>query len=95
MIKKRFKSEQRVQKRVYRSTPVTKDFLEKKFIIESLSQIPLDELKQLVNFEYFDPSDKSLWNKSYEQDKFLNSLSNQDCDLMRMDLIIHKRVKHD
>lgn len=89
----RFKAEQTVFKNQYRYSNIPKEYVEKRFIIDSLSKIPLDQLKHLVNFQYFDPNDETLRGKSREMDNFLDSLSANDCDKMTLELTINKRIK--
>jgi len=54
-----FKSEYKVHKKFINN--INKDVIERKFILDSLKELPIDKLKRLVNFEEIDFENKKIW----------------------------------
>jgi len=53
-----------------------KNLIEKEFIINSLTELPIEKLKELVSFKVINPFDKQI-PMSFEESKHRNILANQ------------------
>ena len=70
-MKKRFRSEQKVSK--YYRTHAPKDVVEKQIIMDFFTKIPIESLKELINFQEIDFENKKLWN-DYDKQELLSQL---------------------
>jgi len=64
-----------------------KDRVEKEFIIKSLSELPVEKLKQLVDFEAINPFDNSI-PKSMEDEEHRWQLREEGVVEFRMEILI-------
>lgn len=70
-MKTLFKSEQKTPKNI--TNNITKDVIEKTFILNFFKELPIESLKKLINFKEIDFENKNLWGDSREY-KYLYEL---------------------
>lgn len=77
-----YRSEVKITKEFINDVAITKEVMERDFIIKFLTEIPFDKLKELVNFKELDYENQDLCNESIdnydyylqEKIKYLQSL---------------------
>lgn len=80
----RYQQELLVNKQFLNDTVITKEQIEKEFILKFLSSMPLNKLKLITNFGELDYNNEELWNDAELNNneymlKKLNSLASKKC----------------
>ncbi|MBC5835828.1 hypothetical protein G6N05_05460 [Flavobacterium sp. F372] len=65
---------------------VPMDVIERQFIQEFLSKLPLEKLKRLIDLKLLNPADESLWDVSEEQDFQLSFLREMESALLKANI---------
>lgn len=60
-MKKLFKSEVKISSNLFEITKVPKNVIEKEFIINFFKELPIESLKELINFKKLDFKNRELW----------------------------------
>ena len=68
-----FKSNYRFSKETLNN--ISKEVIEKQFIINFFNELPIESLKKLINFKEIDFKNKNLWGDSREDKHLYESLS--------------------
>lgn len=74
-MKRLFRSEQKTPKHI--SNKVPKDIIHKEFILNFFSELPIENLKELINFKEIDFENKDLWNDRNKQE-MLSQLTHEN-----------------
>jgi len=80
----KFQAQQKISPEIYNQY---KDMAEKKFIMEALSELPIDKLKELVSFSFINPYDGKI-PASYEEDDYRHKLQKERAVELRMEMFI-------
>jgi hypothetical protein len=78
-----FKSEVKLRNEIFDRTPI--EVIEQNFIISFFKELPLEDLKRLVNFEILNPSQQNIRTEPRLREKLLQ-LSYENCVELRCQL---------
>jgi len=84
-----FKSEVKLRNEIFDRTPI--EVIEKNFIISFFKELPIEDLKRLVNFQILNPSQQSIRTEPRLREK-LSQLSYENCIELRCELYLDNGV---
>lgn len=67
---------------------VPKDVIEKQFILDFFKELPISELKRLINYQEINPNNEELWNKSPEMNELLHQLRWENVTLLKGEIFL-------
>lgn len=70
----------------YEFERIPKDVIEKKIILDFFKELPIDDLKRLINYNEINFNDKSLWRVSLGMSEKLNQLRHERVVLIEADI---------
>jgi hypothetical protein len=82
-MRKLFKSEVKLRNEIFDRTPI--EVIEQNFIMSFFKELPLEDLKRLVNFEILNPSQQNIRTELRLRKKLLQ-LSYENCVELRCEL---------
>ena len=89
-MKQLFKSQEKVRKE-HVVNIVYENIAEKQFIMKFFKELPIDDLKRLINFQKIDPDDKNVWNDE-KNHEYLNQLKYERCIVYKCELYLDNGV---
>ena len=65
---------------------VPKDVIEKRFIIDFFKNLPIEDLKKLINYKEINFNDENLWRVGAKMSERLNELRHENAVLIEADI---------
>ena len=70
---------------------VYENIAEKQFLLKFFKELPVEDLKRLVNFQKLDPDDKNVW-ENEKNHEYLHQLKHENCIVYKCELYLDKGV---
>lgn len=84
-----YKSELKLRNEIFDTTPI--EVIEKNFILSFFKELPIEDLKRLVNFKILNPSQQNIRTEPRLREK-LAQLSYENCVELRCELYLDNGV---
>jgi len=76
----------------YEFERIPKDVIEKRFILDFFKELPIEDLKRLINYKEINFNDESLWRVSPKMSEKLNQLRHERAILIEADIWLDNGV---
>ncbi|KVV16116.1 hypothetical protein [Flavobacterium sp. TAB 87] len=88
-MKQLFKSEVKLRNEIFDRTPIA--VIEKEFIISFFKELPIEDLKRLVNYEILNPTQENIRTEPRVKEKF-RQLAYENCIELRCELWLDNSI---